>query len=141
MDVLIDTGLLLRLAIRSDPAHLDVRNAVRSLTLRKDKLITLTQNIAEFWNVCTRSITARGGYGLSVDETARKLRLLERLIEVRPDPHDAFQEWKRLVVDYSVIGVKVFDVRIVAAMKRYGITHLLTLNKADFVQFPGVTVL
>ncbi len=59
MDILIDTGPLLRLVIRSDPAHAGVRKAIRLLRLRNDRLITLTQNVAEFWNVCTRPITAR----------------------------------------------------------------------------------
>lgn len=141
MDVLVDTGPLLRLVIRSDPSHFEVRTAIRLLRLRKDKLITLTQNIAEFWNVSTRPIAARGGYGFSVAETARKLQLLERLIEVRPESREAFQEWKRLVVDRSILGVKVYDARIVAAMTHYGITHLLTLNKADFIRYKGITVL
>jgi predicted nucleic acid-binding protein len=84
---------------------------------------------------------ARGGYSFSVEETARKLRLLERLIEVRPDSQAAFREWKDLVTAHSVMGVKVHDARIVAAMKAYGMTHLLTMNKSDFVRYQGITAM
>jgi hypothetical protein len=88
------------------------------------------QNAAEFWNVCTRPATSRGGFGFSIDETVRKLRLIERLISVRAETEATYQEWKQ------------FDARIVAGMKSHGITHLLTLNGADFKRFsPLVTVM
>ncbi len=67
MDVLIDTGVLLRLVVRRDPAHTEARTAIRTLKSRGDKLITLTQNAAEFWNVCTYPQSARGGYGSKHD--------------------------------------------------------------------------
>lgn len=141
MDILVDTGVLLRLVIPADPLHADARRAIKTLRTRRDRLITLTQNISEFWNVCTRPATARGGYGLTVEETARKLRLIERLIAVKPDSETAYQEWKGLLVAHAVQGVKAHDARIVAAMRAYGITHLLTLNVDDFKRFSGITVI
>jgi predicted nucleic acid-binding protein len=142
MDILIDTGILLRLVIPSDPLHAEVRRSIKTLRSRGDRLLTLTQNISEFWNVCTRPATARGGYGFTVDETARKVRLIERLILVRPDSEAAYQEWKRLLVAHSVKGTKAYDTRIVAAMTAYGITHLFTLNSNDFKRFqPSITVI
>lgn len=68
MDVLVDTGVLLRLIITSDPGHFEARRAIKLLRARGDKLVTLTQNAAEFWNVCTRPTSARGGLGLSVGD-------------------------------------------------------------------------
>jgi predicted nucleic acid-binding protein len=141
MDILVDTGVLLRLVIRTDPAHFESRQAVRILKSRGDKLIALTQNAAEFWNVCTRPSSARGGYGLSIQETAKKLRLIERLVEFRPDSMTTFQEWKRLLTAYSVSGVQVYDTRLVAAMNIYGVSHILTFNGNDFKRFSGITVI
>ncbi len=138
MEILVDTGVLLRLVIRTDPAHAEARNAVRVLKSRGETLVTLTQITAEFWNVCTRPPAARGGYNLSILEAARKLRLVERLFEVRPDSLAVFQEWKRLVVAHSVRGVKVHDTRLVAAMRAHGITHILTFNTDDFKRFSGI---
>jgi len=135
MDILVDTGILLRLVIPADPQHSEVRRSIKILRSRGERLVTLTQNISEFWNVCTRPVTARGGYSFTVDETAKKVKLLERLIAVRPDSEAAYQEWKRLLVAHSVKGTKVHDARIVAAMKAYDITHLLTLNTDDFKRF------
>src|SRR5215510_1419365 len=113
MDVLVDTGVLLRLMVRSDPSHTEARSAIRILKSRGDMLVALTQNAAEFWNVCTRPKSARGGYGLTVQETAKKLRIVERLIEIRPENQAAFQEWKSLVIAHSVRGAQVYDARIV----------------------------
>jgi predicted nucleic acid-binding protein len=138
MDILVDTGILLRLVVPSDALHSEVRRCIKTLRSRSDHLLTLTQNISEFWNICTRPVEARGGYGFAIDEAARKIRLIERLISVRPDSELAYQEWKSLLVTYSVKGTKAHDARIVAAMKAYGITHLLTLNGDDFKRFHGI---
>jgi predicted nucleic acid-binding protein len=65
MLILADSGVLLRLLERADPLHATIRAAVRTLVARGDELVTATQNMAEFWNVCTRPATARGGLGLA----------------------------------------------------------------------------
>lgn len=138
MEIFVDTGVLLRLVIRTDPANQETRQAVRFLKVRGDKLVALTQNAAEFWNVCTRPTSARG-YGLSIQETEKKLRTLQRLIEFRADSLAGFQEWKRLVVAHQVSGVEVHDTRLVAAMHVQGITQIVTYNKADFKRFQNIT--
>jgi hypothetical protein len=79
MLVLVDSGVLLRLLERTDPQHGVIRGAVRALRGRGDRLVTAPQNAAEFWNVCTRPVTARGGFGLSIADTDRRLRVVERL--------------------------------------------------------------
>lgn len=139
MDILVDTGVLLRLVIPSDTAHPEARDAVRILKSRGDRLITLPQNAAEFRNVCTRPSSARSGYNLSIQDTAKKLRLVERLIEIRPASQAAFQEWKSLVVAHSVRGVQVHDARIVAAMNVQGINHIVSFNAGDFRRYSGIT--
>lgn len=45
MDVLLDTGVLLRLVNPSDSQHPSVRDAVRLLYRRGDTLVTAPQNI------------------------------------------------------------------------------------------------
>ena len=138
MDILVDTGVLLRLVISADPLNAEVRRAIKVLRARGDRLITLTQNTSEFWNVCTRPPASRGGYGFSVEETARKLKLIERLVSVRADSDTVYEEWKRLLIAHDVKGVKVHDTRIVAAMKVYGMSSLLTFNGEDFKRFAKI---
>ncbi len=61
MLILVDSGILLRLMERADPQHGVIRHAIRTHTARGDELVTAFQNVAEFWNVCTRPTTSRGG--------------------------------------------------------------------------------
>jgi hypothetical protein len=62
----------------------------------------------------------------------------------REAPHhpiaDVFTHWRQLVSAYRVIGRRVHDARLVAAMLTHGVTHLLTFNRDDFRQFAMITV-
>jgi predicted nucleic acid-binding protein len=141
MLVIADTGILLRLLQRTDPQHADVRRAVWTLHGRRHRLATAPQNVAEFWNVCTRPASARGGLGLTVPETDRRARVVERLFRVLADGPAAYTAWRRLVVAHGVLGVQVHDARLAGLMESHGVTLLLTLNPADFARYPGVTAL
>jgi predicted nucleic acid-binding protein len=140
MRILADTGILLRLLERTDPQHALIRQAVRALRTRGDALVTWPQNVAEFWNVSTRPATARGGFGLTVQEADRRVLIVERVCPVLPDSPSAFGLWRQLVVQHAVMGVQVHDARLVAWMQAHGLTHVLTLNAADFARY-GITVL
>jgi predicted nucleic acid-binding protein len=140
MAALLDTGVLLRLFNRSDPQSSEIRGAIRALCGARVDLVCTAQNIAEFWNVCTRPATARGGFGLSPADAARKVRGLERLITVLDDSPLAYTVWKDLATKHELIGVSVHDARIVALMLVWGIADLLTLNPGDFRRYSGINV-
>jgi predicted nucleic acid-binding protein len=137
---LADTNILLRFLLRNDPSYPAIRQAVRTLKTRGEQIVITPQNMAEFWNVCTRPITVRGGLGLSVEATEMRLRLLERHFPVLPDNPAVYEQWKRLVLAHKVRGVNVHDARLVAAMIVHGVTHILTANIRDFERYPGITV-
>jgi predicted nucleic acid-binding protein len=130
MIVLLEFGILLRLMNRNDPLHGTIRAAVRALKGRGDLLAMSAQNIAEFWNVCTRPATARGGLGLSIAEADKRFRLLERIIQILPDTSAAYPIWRNHVAHLSISGVQVHDARLAALMQASGVTHILTLNTA-----------
>src|SRR6266571_1960031 len=96
-----DTNILLRFLNRADPDYTVTRAAVRIINTRGDDVTTAAQNIAEFWNVLTRPVTARGGYGLSVTDAERRLPFIERHFPLLPDHAAAYFEWKRLVVAHG----------------------------------------
>lgn len=137
---LADANILLRLPQRADPLHAVVRAALRTLRLRGDRPCYTSQILGEFWNVCTRPASARGGFGLQVREADRRARLIERNFLLLPDNPTVHAEWRRLLVAHAVQGVRVHDARIVAAMKVHGVAHLLTFNGADFTRYPGISV-
>jgi predicted nucleic acid-binding protein len=138
MRYLLDTGILVRLPHRADPLHDVVRQALRNLALGQHQFVTTRQNMAEFWNVCTRPASARGGFGLSVNVVERRLRLLERFILVLNEPPTAYSKWKKLVAQYAVVGKQVHDARIAALMIAQKVKRVLTLNPADFQRFAEI---
>lgn len=138
---LVDTGILLRLVDRTDPHHPAIREALRRLKALGADLVTTAQNHSEFWNVCTRPATARGGLGMNPSEADGKLRLLERAFRMLPESPGAYSVWRRLVVQHSVIGVQAHDARLVAGMLTNGVNRILTLNPADFSRYAGIVAL
>ena len=75
---------------------------------------------------------------MSLDETRKRLRLLERFILVLREPPSAYKKWKELVVTAGVAGKQVHDVRLAALMRAYRIRRILTLNQADFMRYKGI---
>ena len=140
MPCLADTNVLLRLVQRSDPDHGLVRRALRTLHRQGERICFASQNLSEFWCVCTRPASANG-FGLTIEETDRRARMIERLFTLLPDGLAVHHEWRRLVVAHAVAGVQVHDARLVALMHVHALTNLLTFNVGDFSRFPGVTVL
>ena len=50
-----------------------------------------------------------------------QIELIEDTLELLPDTPTIYQESKRLVVQHGVMGAKVHDARLVAAMAMHGI--------------------
>jgi predicted nucleic acid-binding protein len=84
LTILVDTGVLLRAFDRSSPVQKTIFRALRKRWIQGDRFVTSHQNIAEFWNVATRPASARGGFGLSVDETLKRVQTIEKLGMVLP---------------------------------------------------------
>lgn len=137
---LVDTNIPLRITRRSDPHHAVVDAALARLAGQRTSLCFTHQNIAELWNAMTRPI-ARNGLGLTIAEAELEVQALESGMNLLPDSEAVYREWRRVVVNYSVSGVQVHDARLAAAMYVHGITHILTMNVADFDRFDGLTAL
>lgn len=139
--ILADTGILIRAYHPPDPQQAVIEGALNTLVGRGEQLVTALQNVTEFWNVCTRPASARGGLGLDLAEAEFRLDRVERGFTILDDPPGLFHFWRRLVVAHGVKGKQVHDARLAALMKASGIAHILTLNGADFARYPGVTAL
>ena len=132
---LADTNILLRFVAPTDPNHALVRYILYSLLERGESVCYLSQNLAEFWNVCTRPATSRSGFGLSIEETHKRAQVIERHLTFLPDNEEIHTQWRNLIVDYKVCGVQVYDARIVAAMRVHNIRQILSFNTDDFVRY------
>jgi predicted nucleic acid-binding protein len=113
---LADTNILLRLSQSQDPHYESIRLALHSLRASGARFCFTSQNLAEFWNVCTRPV-AQNGYGLTVAETDRRAQLVEASFTLLPDNGEVHVQWRKLIVIHSVSGVQVHDERLVAAMR------------------------
>lgn len=136
---LVDTNILLRASRRSDPQHKLVDGALAKLASAGTALHYTHQNIAELWNAMTRP-AARNGFGLTIAEAESEVRAIEAGMILLPDREAVYREWRRIVVQYAVLGVQVHDARLAAAMRVHGVKHILTLNVGDFSRYSGITV-
>jgi predicted nucleic acid-binding protein len=140
MKYLLDTGILLRLVHPTDPRHREIVNTLATLKSRGNSFYAAIQNIAEFWNVSTRPVGSRGGFGLLPDEVERRLSVIERAVEILSESIDSYAEWKRLVKLHKISGVQVHDARLVAVMNVQGIQNIVTLNADDFKRYQNVAI-
>ena len=83
----------------------------------------------------------QNGLGLSPEEAIHEVASIEKLLTLLPDIPAIYAEWKEIVRDHKVQGVKVYDARLVATMSVYGVETVLTFNAADFKRYSNITAL
>jgi len=135
----VDTNVLLR---RTQPDHEHHSAAVESVArfLGADEPVYFTlQNITEFWNVATRPI-GNNGPGFSPAAPLAEVNQIERVLILLEDSPLVYREWKRLVVEHRITGVRVHDARLVAIMNVHRVRRILTFDRDDFSTF-GVDVI
>jgi len=71
----------------------------------------------------------------------REVASIEESLSLLPDVPAIYATWKRIVQDYKVQGVKVYDARLVAIMNVYAVESILSFNSADFERYNLVTAL
>jgi len=135
---LVDTNILLRMTRRSDPQHQLVDTALARLAGQGTIFHYTHQNIAELWNAMTRPLV-RNGFGLTIAEAEREVRVIEAGMSFLPDSAAVYREWRRIVLQHGVLGVQVHDAHLAAAMYVHHVSHILTLNVTDFNLFSGLT--
>jgi predicted nucleic acid-binding protein len=95
------------------------------------------QSFAEFWNVSTRP-TAVNGYGLSIEETDRRMQFFSRSFSTLFETPESHAIWHELLLKYRVQGVAVHDTRLASVMLAHRISRILTFNTRDFDRFDGI---
>jgi predicted nucleic acid-binding protein len=137
---LLDSNILLRISKSDDPQHATISHALRALVGQGVRLCYTSQTLGEFWNASTRPLD-KNGFGLSVGETDRLARVIERDFELLPDSREVHDRWRSLLVAHNILGVQVHDARLAASMYVHGVGQLLTINVRDFRRFEGLSIL
>lgn len=139
MKILVDTNVLTRAAQLAHPQHPPALAALKAMKAQGNEPCIVPQVIYEYWAVCTRPIEANG-LGMAPPQVEQKVAEIKRLFAFFRDERAIFPEWEKLVVQHQVAGKTAHDARLVAAMIRHGMKHLLTFNAADFARYAGITV-
>jgi hypothetical protein len=68
------------------------------------------------WRVleCFHPSSRQDRFGLSLDETDRIARVIERDFELLPESRDVHDSWRQLLVARNLRGVQVHDARLAA---------------------------
>jgi predicted nucleic acid-binding protein len=140
MKLLLDTNVLLRVAHPGSIDHVTAQEAILKLVSSRIEVCVVPQTIYEFWVVATRPV-AVNGLGMDVASAERSILGIQREFELLKDERGVFAHWQELVITGSVLGKTAHDARLVAAMKRHGMRHLLTFNVADFKRYSEIQVI
>lgn len=138
-DVLLDSGVLLRLGVQSIATGNTAANSVLRLLDEGNRLCYTPQNIREVWNVLTRPVVYNG-YGLSVEDAEEAVQISVERFALLEDNPQVFQEWRRLVRTYGVMGKNVHDANLVASALAHGVRHIATLNERDFRRYSEIEI-
>ncbi len=134
---LVDSNVLLRWIKPDDRDYPVVVSAIDAVLQQGAVLCYTSQNVAEFWNTCTRPLN-RNGYGLSPQEADRRAKFFEDKLQLLPDSVAVHREWRRLLVTHNVSGAQVHDARLVAAMQVQDVRRILTFNDKDFARYRDI---
>jgi predicted nucleic acid-binding protein len=102
-------------------------------------LCVVPQVIYEFWSAATRPVNVNG-LGMNPERVVQSVQDLLRDFILLKDERGIYSIWQSLVAAHSVSGKASHDARLVAAMQRHGISHLLTFNGTDFARFTWINV-
>lgn len=139
MRVLCDTNLLVRAVSQDDPDHSTALDAIAQLKVSNRTPVLVPQYLYEFYAVATRP-AATNGIGVTPHKA---IGLIDDFIGLMPllrDERTVFDHWLSLMTDHEVEGKQTHDARLVAAMDRHGVKHLMTFNAKHFQRYTHLTV-
>jgi len=139
VNILIDTNLLARSLQPKHEQHTLAARAIETTRKLGYTPCVVPQVLYELWVVATRSVE-QNGLGLTVERATREVRSILRLYRLYRDERGVFDQWIQLVANFDIRGKVAHDARLVAAMQRHHMTHLLTFNHRDFARFPDISV-
>ncbi|MFN8372439.1 MAG: type II toxin-antitoxin system VapC family toxin [Anaerolineae bacterium] len=137
--VFLDTNIVIRANVAEAPFHSECLTAVQHLRAVGHELWLSRQVLREFAAVLTRPqgfVDPR-----PVATVVERVRYLQTHFYVTDEGLAVTDKLLELLLKIAGGGKQVHDTNIVASMLVYGITHLVTLNTADFNRFaPFITV-
>ena len=134
MVILVDTNVLLRAAKQDGSDNSIARRSLAMLHDAGHVAAIVPQSIYEYYVVATRPIESNG-LGIRPGSAMLGIDELLTIFRLYRDERGVFDEWRALVARFPIVGKSAHDARIVAAMKRHGLSILLTFNVGDFTRY------
>ena len=129
----IDTNILIYANVATAPFHEQALNAIKSAYQAERALWISRQVLREFIAARTRpQIFAQPS---TQDVVIERVRYLEERFQVADDTATVTGQLIKLMEDFKIGGKQVHDANIVATMRAYDISCLLTHNAEDFQRF------
>lgn len=138
--ILVDTNVLLRSVQPRHSQFMAAKNAIKTSRLRGYMPCLVPQVIYEYWVVATRPL-GENGLGMTTVEAESDIEKLIEQFHFYRDERAIFDLWQQLVVQHQVSGKTGHDARLVAAMHRHRIEHLISFNDQHFHRFREITVI
>jgi predicted nucleic acid-binding protein len=142
--ILLDTNILVRAVVSTDPLRQVAINAVTALELAGTEIYVCPQNMQEFRQVATRSKEANG-LGWSSEDTAIAITGFEKRYAVTQETPAIYPTWRRIVEGCAATGRANFDGRLMAVASAAGIAAVLSFEAGSFDKFApfahGVVIL
>lgn len=136
---LLDTNVLLRASDAGSDKQVLARSSFESVVAQGDACFLTSQVIGEYYSVATRPLSSNG-FGWPTDRGRLERDLWIARFSLLEETAEVFPRWIALMDRYHVTGRRIFDLRLLAIMQVYGISHLLTFDVEDFPVISGVTV-
>ncbi|MFP4132561.1 MAG: type II toxin-antitoxin system VapC family toxin [Halothece sp.] len=138
-DYLLDTNILLRASDRNSNQHSLANQAVYYLLNQGHQCLLTPQILIEFWVVCTRPVEANG-FGWTTKRSETQINQFLSQFSLLSETSNTFSDWFQMVTKYEIKGKRTHDIKILAVMKSYGISHILTFNPNDFIAVNEFTI-
>lgn len=138
-DYVLDTNILLRASDRNSTQHTLANHAVYNLLTQGHKCLLTPQIIIEFWVVCTRPVEVNG-FGWTTERSKTQINRFLSQFDLLSETSNTFSHWFEMVTKYHIQGKRTHDIKILAVMKSYRISHILTFNPNDFIASNEFTI-
>jgi len=127
MSVLVDTNVLLR-SLQPNHEQFHIATSAVIALREREVLYVSTQNLYEFWVVCTRPL-ASNGLEMSSATTVIEMQKMRPLFKLLQENLLTFHRWQTLVSTHDIKGKNSHDARLVATMLVHDVGKILTFNR------------
>lgn len=135
----VDTNILIYANVATAPLHEDALKALEAVYQTGQPLWISRQVLREFIAARTRPQTF--AQPSRPDVVIERIRYFEERFQVADDTPAVTEQLLQLLANHKLGGKQVHDANIVATMKAYGITTLLTHNAKDFERFAEIIMI